>query len=1449
YVGDIARFELESSDPACRPPYWQARLRTNLGRAEALRIETIAEVETGRSPSLASWHDVPMQWSSRQKRWFLELPLAEEGWFEAKAYAIDARGWQRWVEGANTGISVHPAHCRSANTIYCAFVRLFGKTAPLRRAQPDPRAPHIAPLDAEGYAVIPPSGTFRDLILRLPHIIDRLGCRIIHLLPIHPAPATFARMGRLGSPYACLDLFAVDPALVEFDRKRTGLEQFQELADAVHARGARLFLDIVVNHTGWGAKLYEERPKWFARNPDGTFKSPGAWGVEWGDLVELRHDNPELRRYIAEALLTWRRRGVDGFRCDAGYMVPLDAWRCIIARVRREFPDTVFLLEGLGGSWQITETLLTRGGMQWAYSELFQNYTGEETARYLDYALAQSRRAGIYVHYSETHDNNRLAARGRAWSLLRNRLCALASVNGAFGFTCGVEWLAEEKIDVHELTGLAWGNPDNIVEELARLNRLLSEHPCFFADAELQRLSRETSPVYALRRIAAGGTDGVLVLINTDPDKAHSIELPLQDLRMPGAPTGSLPEAWIDLLGQQPPLCRVESPETARFEVPPAGAYCLAKTNRPRGLAGKAYRRRKAQEAFLIRLLSKRRPAERLSGLSLEELARELDAAPEPLLAAIAGLDDAPDLDAGEALAQARAAYPKLVHWDEEDVRRTTLVPPDHWIIAIRPYPFRLHFRPAGQDLAQHAESVPVRNGHVGVIAPERDLPRPSQAEIEMERYEETLRRARGRLLLLPAAPQADCEKELPLREGTALLANGIGGMARPAVDFGRIYSKYDCLLAANLDPRVPSDRHVFVKRARLWLNADGFVTPLNATNLAGFRPGPPARWRFRAAAGDGREIELLVEASMLPGRNATILAFHRPELSNLSAKTLPPEANVSLTVRVDIEDRNFHQETKRNKASERHFARFTKTLEQSAGFGFTPAPERALYVCADKGAYHPQPEWCEGISHPVEASRGQEARGDAYSPGWFEIPLGQGETARLALVAEPSAGTPGALAALTAGLSSQNSRPAEAESASSQPAFLRRLGKALDDFLVRREDALSVIAGYPWFLDWGRDALIAARGLIRAGKVQAVWQILRLFARHEDRGTLPNAFFGVDASNRDTSDAPLWFGLACEEFAEALREEAPGACWEPIAPHGRSLAETLRSIAVHYLRGAPHGARMDPESALVWSPAHFTWMDTNFPACTPREGYPVELQALWIRLLRYLDRIGVEPEEEPWTALARQAQESFERLFWLEEHGWYADLLAAEPNRPAAAAVPRNDLRPNCLLPVALGLARPDRARSVVAAARRFLLVPGALRSLAPLPVDPPLPIHGPDGRLLNDPARPYQGRYEGDEDTRRKPAYHNGTGWVWWLPIFCEALAQSWDCRPEALAAARAYLASLDPLLLGGCVGHLPELVDGDAPHLQRGCDAQAWSASESFRVGRLLLEQPPPPGESPA
>ena len=268
--------------------------------------------------------------------------------------------------------------------------------------------------------------------------------------------------------------------------------------------------------------------------------------------MELKQDNVRLWDKIADALLTWCRRGVDGFRCDAGYKIPVPAWQYITARVQDEFPETIFLLEGLGGSWEATENLLTDGGMQWAYSELFQNYSGRQVADYLDYANRQSTRVGTYIHYSETHDNDRLAEKGRAWSLLRNRLCALTSANGGFGFTCGVEWLAAEKIRVHGYTGLAWNNPDNIVPELAQLNRLLADHPCFFDGAKLTRLSAPDSPVYALLRESAEGKDSVLVLVNTDAEKANSVVLSVAAVPSP------ISDFKFDLLGQPLPKISVD---------------------------------------------------------------------------------------------------------------------------------------------------------------------------------------------------------------------------------------------------------------------------------------------------------------------------------------------------------------------------------------------------------------------------------------------------------------------------------------------------------------------------------------------------------------------------------------------------------------------------------------------------------------------------------------------------------------------------------------------------------------------------------------------------------------------------------------------------------------------------------------------------------------------------
>lgn len=335
----------------------------------------------------------------------------------------------------------------------------------------------------------------------------------------------------------------------------------------------------------------------------------------------------------------------------------------------------------------------------------------------------------------------------------------------------------------------------------------------------------------------------------------------------------------------------------------------------------------------------------------------------------------------------------------------------------------------------------------------------------------------------------------------------------------------------------------------------------------------------------------------------------------------------------------------------------------------------------------------------------------------------------------------------------------------------------------------------------------------------------------------MPNSIHGEDTSNRETSDAPLWFGIVCADLV-ALR----GAAFleETLEQEGedtKTFGDVLRNIALGYLAGTPNGIRVDSESGLVWSPSHFTWMDTNHPPGTPREGYPVEIQVMWIALLRLLDQAGFKAGERPWSALAEQAMESFESYYWVEKKGHYADLIVAAPGQSAAQGVVDSALRSNFYLAVSLGLVTGERARRSVNEALRHLMVPGGVRSLASQPVDVPLTVHSAGGQLLNDPNFPYWGRYEGDEDTRRKPAYHNGTVWGWPLGGLCEAVLRAWDFSPEAKNAVRAYLGAAGDLLETGCLGQLPEVMDGDAPHTQRGCDAQAWSVTEAIRVWKMV------------
>ncbi len=1420
FVGDQLSFRLHMGGSL--PAGWQARLRTNLGRGETLRREII-HAHTGQLKlANASWRDVPM--TPHDGGWSISFSLTEAGFFKAKAYAIDPHGRQHWPHGPDFGVSVHPNAYRTANTIYCAFPRMFGPTRTAVSTVDDKREAILKKLDNDGYAVIPPSGKLRDVIEYLPHIVDTLGCQILHLLPVSPTPTTYARFGRFGSPYAVQDLLAIDPALVVFDKRTTGVDQFRELTYATHFRGAKVFLDVVINHTGWGSTLQEDHPEWYVRDEKGSFVSPGAWGTVWEDLAELDHSNPALWEHIADVFLEWCRRGVDGFRCDAGYKIPVPAWRYITARVQQEFPDTIFLLEGLGGSWEATENLLTEGAMQWAYSELFQNYSRQEISGYLDYALKQSRRVGLYAHYSETHDNDRLAKLGRDWSLLRNRLCALASVSGAFGFTCGVEWLAPEKLNVHSSRGLAWGSEENIVPELARLNRLLCDHPCFFDNATLTRLGSEDDYIFALSRVSRETLDRVLVLVNTDLKTPRVLFLERKVYEALGSPK-------IDLLGQSAPVIKETPDQKIEFLLQGGECFCLAPALVPRGLSGERYREKHAQSAWAITMISRRIAVRDISPFDWRQMAALVEAGPREFLTAVSNLDHTlvkEDILGALEKARGQRHFPPVVTWDLPSARRVTIVPQEHWLLIKDDAPFRAALKTANGMPPQHVSSIRVGECHIASFIPGQTA---GDAALALERYAAGQPQVTAQVRFVSSASVQRAGGTLA--DAIVLLTNNRGGMARLGVDLGRIQSKYDCLLGANLHPTVPVDRHVFAKRARVWVNADGFITPLDARNLIEFTPGPPARWRFVASAGNDRAVEIILTADMLDGQNATILHFDRPEGAVPFGHDLAPECRVSLTVRVDIEDRNFHSETHHNGGTDHHFQSHTRQLPGRPGFEFLPSLDRFVRVFSDGGAYHHQPEWSLGIAHPVEATRGQAGHGDAFSPGWFELPLAKGKPVTLTATAEATDPTPAEISSFVPRRHALMEGALARANVSQHDAFARQLALAVQAFVVQRAEGKTVIAGYPWFLDWGRDSLIAARGLLAAGMTDEVKQLLTVFGRFEDRGTLPNIIHGEDASNRDTSDAPLWYGVVCEELA-AGDSSLHGTT---VDSRGRTIADILRAIATGYRDGTPNGIRMDAASGLIWSPSHFTWMDTNYPAGTPREGYPVEIQALWIRLLRQLARLNAPTDGEAWSALAQRAEASFLKYFWLEEHGYLSDLLVSQGGQPAAHAIVDNALRSNCLIAVAFGLITGERAQRCADAALHHLVVPGALRSLAPLPVSPHLPVHAPHGQLLNNPAEPYWGRYEGDEDTRRKPAYHNGTAWTWTFPIFCEALAAAWNFSGPSVSAAKDYLASMERLLDEGCLGQLPEITDGDAPHTQRGCDAQAWGASEALRVWKLL------------
>ena len=1390
YAGDTVTFTLSGLEGRAG----RAVLRSTIGRAAVRRQELIDHNETGAPLLGLDWHDLEMEAVS-DGTFSLTLPLVEVGVFEAKCCFMPAgRPGIEWPDSSNFRLKVEAAAGVCGNTMYSAFVRQFGVNCARPVSEPPPET--VEKLDAENYTVIPPSGTFRQLAAKLDHIFDRLGCRILQLLPIHPMPTQYGRMGRYGSPFAALDYFSIDPALADFDTKATPMEQFGELVDQVHARGGRIFMDIPVNHTGWASKLQMEHPDYFVRQPDGTFVSPGAWGVTWSDLCKLNYREPKVHRLMAKVFLFWCRRRVDGFRCDAGYMLPAEAWEYIVPKVRSEYPDTVFLLEGLGGPLKVQEDLLGRAGLNWGYSELFQNYTRDEITRYFPYVDRCSQTCGTLVNFAETHDNARLAASGKTYAKLRFMVAAMLSEDGALGFANGAEFYATEKIDVHGNAALNWGAEPNLVELIRKLNTLLADHAAFQAYAQVELIQEGPGNVLAVRRTAPDG-NVILALLNLDCDHPSSVSWK-SDLT---------PDGGTELLTEQP-VRFLRSGPLFSHELEPGGALCIGFDNYRIAAAPPGYEpertRRQRAEAMAMSVQIK------LAGLTAGKAG-----------AGAAMLAD-PE---GFCASLAETVLPPVTHYRAEcDATRHVMIPPGDILLAECENRFRLTVFADGRAVFT-GSSLTAEDGRDIVLAvlPENTASHGRDLGIQICNFgpDGKVRRTDGHLLQLP--PGARCRIRLSnsgteIRDGEllAFAANNLGGMSFFRAAWGEIASKYEAILSANVNPDYPVDRRTMFTRLRGWLQVNGYSQPLDLRSIASFSAMPDnrARWVFSVPAGQGCRVRLVVDFAGAEKGDAVRFRFHRPAAAPEGEPgELGDATPVRLILRPDLEDRINHELTKAYTGPEKRFPESVR--ETGSGFEFTPS-DRTLEVKIENGAFHREPEWYYLVALPAERYYGLEDKTDLFSPGYIEIDLAGGGSAGLTAEIRPSGTAPGS-AKFPPGC--DDCIPAEVNPAALFAPAMRR-------FIVKRDRENTIIAGYPWFLDWGRDTLIALRGLVKGEFETEAAAIIRQFACFEKDGTIPNVIRGLDDRNRDTSDAPLYLIVAARDYTEHHSNRILDA-----SCGGRKLRDVLRSIVEHYRAGTPNGIVMDEESGLIFSPPHFTWMDTNFPAGTPREGYPIEIQALWYASLEFLGR-----EEPEYQALAARVAASIEELYFRSAAGplFCSDCLHAGRGVPARDAVPDDHNRPNQLLAVTLGAVKdPVRRRGILASAEE-LLVPGGIRSLADRPVQYRLPVER-DGRLLNDPERPYRASYRGPEDTSRKVAYHNGTVWCWPFPAYCEALYLVGG-EPVRQRAFSLLLSSAH-YFETGVPGQLPEVADGDYPHRAGGCAAQAWSVSEFFRVYGIL------------
>jgi len=644
------------------------------------------------------------------------------------------------------------------------------------------------------------------------------------------------------------------------------------------------------------------------------------------------------------------------------------------------------------------------------------------------------------------------------------------------------------------------------------------------------------------------------------------------------------------------------------------------------------------------------------------------------------------------------------------------------------------------------------------------------------------------------------------------LEADGLGGFASCTV-MGARSRRYHAILLTSAMP--PSDRNVLVNgfEAYVATPTDSYAIstqhyhpdvlhPRGFEFLTSFSIEPWPTWVYQLPNGLIVQLELFVPR----GYSGTVLTWRLQKTESEAASQ-----GVDLVIRLLLSGRDYHATHHENPA----FC-FDASI-QDGQITWRPYADTSSITAFTNGDYAPAPEWFRQFYYSEEATRGLEDTEDLASPGELRFALNE---------------TPAFIVLTDNGPWSIRRNPGEAverlakrlaiAERTRRNAFSTRLSRSASDYLVLRGTGRTIVAGYPWFTDWGRDTFIALRGLCLAtGQIEEAGRILMAWSNTVSEGMLPNRFPDQgDIPEFNSVDASLWFIIAVYDYLNAASiTVSPG-----LNAATMNLNGAVEQILHGYMQGTRFGICMDKDGLLAAGQegVQLTWMDAKCGdwVVTPRIGKPVEVQALWINALWIGSRVNPD-----WEPVFIKARESFVQRFWNPAKNCLFDVV--DSNHDPG----QNDdsVRPNQILAVGglpLNLLPIDMARQVVQIVDDRLLTPLGLRTL-----------EQQDSR--------YCGFYRGGV-RERDGAYHQGTVWPWLMGPFVEAwlrvCGDSTDNRQQA--TARFIQPLLDHMQTAG-LGHVSEVADGEHPHRPGGCPFQAWSLGELLRMQKMVSEQSPGTG----